>query len=496
MIAFSRWESKPIDLAANQQLTVLLQIQKVPTRLAALEVVGERVCPTDEGMNLGMVWEEARKALAAASWSDTALGLQHTMQRYYRVDYDANVRGGPRDSERVEVHRGGGSQPFIAEQPHLLRAYGYVWEREGTDVYHGPDADVLLHWTFAATHCFAIVEGEDEHEGMSGIEFHPTEDRTLPDIQGTLWVNTETAELDMIEFAYVNLPFLDRRNRLGGEAYFSRLASGAWIVSRWEIRFPILREVMDAGGRGIRRIEVVWGINQVGGETVQVKNVNGGIEYWADQLANVGGVVTFEGDPAPFIPLVVAGSGYTTRTNADGSFEFRTLLDDKYRINTVLLDSLFYEDGLKEVRFRRGRFEAVELEIPTPAKVMREMCRSGSSVERAIVGAMLAGSNRSPVKDEKVRARWTIAGGPDNPAQTGTVETDTDDLGRYVLCRIPFDADVVLTHRSERYIVSDVHLEFDETNAFVTLDGVETKRAMPYPLVRVDLVVQYGPGTR
>ena len=194
VIAYRRWESLPIDLAIYQQLTVLLEIERVPIRLAALKVIGDRVCPSTDGMHLGEVWEEARKALSAAVWSDTALGYQHTMQRYYRTLYD---RTRSSNTERIEVLEGGGSQPFVAEQPHLLGAYGYVWESRGRMVYHGPDADVLLHPSFASTHCFTVVEGKGDHEGMTCVSFRPTDDRALMDIEGTIWVNTETAELDM-----------------------------------------------------------------------------------------------------------------------------------------------------------------------------------------------------------------------------------------------------------------------------------------------------------
>ncbi len=491
VIAYRRWESLPIDIELYQQLTVLLEIERVPIRLAALEVMGDRVCPSTDGMNLGQVWEEARKALSAAVWSDTALGYQHTMQRYYRTVYD---RIQSLNTERIEVLEGGGSQPFVAEQPHLLGAYGYVWESHGLMVYHGPDADVLLHPSFAATHCFTVVEGKSDHEGMTGITFRPTDDRTLMEIEGTIWVNTETAELDMVEYKYVNLPFRDRRNQLGGEVYFSRLSSGAWIVSEWQLRYPLLRHVRDPG-RGGDRYRVVQGVNEVGGETVQVRNVQGGIEYWADQLATVTGRVSIDGVPAPFTPLVVSGTGYRTRSGSDGTFDFMTALDDKYRIMTPTLDSLFFQDGVDEIQFRRGELREVTVDIPSREDVMRRMCRSGSALERAIVGMMTVGEDDEPVDDEKVEARWTVAGGPDNPAQTGTIETDTDKLGRYVLCRIPYDAEVVLTHRSDRYLVDDVHIRFDADLATVSIGGVASSRRMPYQLVRVDLASQYGPGS-
>jgi hypothetical protein len=494
VIAYRRWESRTIDLASHQQLTVLLEIERVPTRLAALEIIGDRVCPSTDGMNLGEVWEEARKALSAAVWTDTALGYQHTMHRYYRTIYD---RTRSLNSERVEVLVGGGSQPFVAEQPHLLGAYGYVWESHGRLVYHGPDADVLLHPSFAATHCFTVVKGDDEHEGMTGISFRPTDDRTLMDIEGTIWVNTETAELDMVEYRYVNLPFNDRRNRLGGEAYFSRLSSGAWIVSEWQLRFPLLLRVREPG-RGGDRYQRVEGINAVGGETVQVRNVQGGIEYWANELATVTGRVLVEGEPAPFTQVVVSGTGYQTRSGSDGTFNFMTALDDEYRINTATLDSLFVEDGIDEVRFRRGELREVTVEIPSGEEIMRRMCRSGSTLERAIVGKLTVRDDDedAPVDDEKVEARWTVTGGPDNPSQTGTIETDTDELGRYVLCRIPYDAEVVLTHRSDRYLVDDTRIQFDEAGARVWLGGVQTQRSMPYQLVRIDLAARYGPGSQ
>ena len=85
--------------------------------------------------------------------------------------------------------------PFESRPAEDLIENGFV-QRDGRDfLYYAPDASVLLSDAFLDTHCFKMVASRNE-EGLVGLGFEPTGDeKSVPDIQGTMWLHPETAEL-------------------------------------------------------------------------------------------------------------------------------------------------------------------------------------------------------------------------------------------------------------------------------------------------------------
>jgi hypothetical protein len=120
-----------------------------------------------------------------------------------------------------------------------LAADGYVLgdEIQGWH-YFAPDEVVLLSDQFAATHCFRLLR-ERERPGEIGVAFEPVPMRTIADIAGALWVDEHTSELREIVFRYVNAGVFSRFEA-GGFTRFTRVPSGAWLVSDWQLRVPLL----------------------------------------------------------------------------------------------------------------------------------------------------------------------------------------------------------------------------------------------------------------
>jgi hypothetical protein len=130
-------------------------------------------------------------------------------------------------------------RPFVSLPGDALSRGGY-WRALPNDsiIYYAPDADVLLSPAFARDHCFGVADGRGERAGLTGLTFEPAAEREVPDVRGTIWLDTRTFELRLVEFRYSRLPVSTSNRNVGGEVQFARVRSGAWIVARWFIRVP------------------------------------------------------------------------------------------------------------------------------------------------------------------------------------------------------------------------------------------------------------------
>ena len=66
----------------------------------------------------------------------------------------------------------GNTAPIRADRdPEDFVEEGYVVQRGEVMTYHGPDPEVLLDSSFAATHCLSIRRDERGHPGEVGVVF-------------------------------------------------------------------------------------------------------------------------------------------------------------------------------------------------------------------------------------------------------------------------------------------------------------------------------------
>jgi len=257
-IGFEDTVSEPFRLDAGERISRHVAVNVRPVELSTVEVRGgEPRCgtPADEALELGRVWDEARKALAGAAWTDR--------QSYYRFDVllfrqELDPDGRPMTEPEYESIRVYGRHPFVSAPPHDL-AYGGWVRRQGQGLkFYAPDAEVMLSDSFLGLHCFRLVRPESTAstaDRLLGIEFEPVPGRrvgrAIPDIRGVLWLDRESAELRALEFGYANLELPVPADPLGGRVEFDHLPDGGWIVQSWEIRTPLaeFRELSRAGRR-------------------------------------------------------------------------------------------------------------------------------------------------------------------------------------------------------------------------------------------------------
>ena len=179
-------------------------------------------------------WEEIKTALDASSVLQRQRFATFQIEKFER-EWSDDLERVIASSSRVELSQW--SRPFSSVEADFLAKEGFVQgEIGGQRQYYAPDADVLLSDVFLSQHCFSLVE-DDNRDDQLGLHFEPIETRTIPEILGTLWVDTTTAELQNLDFRYTNVDGVGD-SESGGLVAFEYLASGAWIVSEWYIRMP------------------------------------------------------------------------------------------------------------------------------------------------------------------------------------------------------------------------------------------------------------------
>lgn len=240
-VGYAAAASPALSLAAGQTAEQALVMEPRLVTLEPLLVTAtQRECTIRPQAEAAVAWEELRKALDATAVAEQR--QSHAFRkRYFRNERSLARRR--RTSSEAWTSPDFSTEPFHATDVDRLAEHGYVEGGVQGDslVFHAPDARTLLSDAFLDHHCFRLRE----RDRSVGLEFAPTAERTLPDVRGILWMDRRTARLRKLEYTYVNLPYANPRDPLGGELEFEQLPDGAWIVRRWVVRMPRLRITED-----------------------------------------------------------------------------------------------------------------------------------------------------------------------------------------------------------------------------------------------------------
>ncbi|HJU88489.1 MAG TPA: carboxypeptidase-like regulatory domain-containing protein [Gemmatimonadaceae bacterium] len=269
-IGVTRVSTPAFSLAQGATLERDVEVATIPAVQPEVRVSGRSHCGTKlaEGPALAELWEDLRAALTA-----TQLTQQQKLLRVKTSVYSRRLdaRGQRVISEERHEKDGMTESPFVAVSPKKLSRSGYV-DSLGADavIYYGPDATVLTSDEFVRDHCFKVIRGEGAERNWLGVEFEPVPRRTLPDVEGVLWVDAASRELRRIDYAYTTHRNLRGNVTLGGRVEFARMPPGTWIVSRWWIRMPQLTLVAGPMLPGVGRTKEpkVVGVQEDGGEVV------------------------------------------------------------------------------------------------------------------------------------------------------------------------------------------------------------------------------------
>ena len=482
-IGYATTWSDHFEIAAGDTVMVDLVARVEAISLAGIEAEGERRCRVrpDEGLAVTRVWDEARKALEAAAW---------TQERgYYRYEMMGIERQMDRENRRVisedRTYGGGYRQtPYVSLPAEELMQEGFARLTPVESVYWAPDAAVLLSDEFLDAHCFRVRRDNNRAPGLIGLAFQPVPGRNLPEISGTLWIDPATSELERLDFFYENLNLPDAllAAPTGGTVEFQALPNGTWIVDSWRIRVPRARVTTNPFTRQAE--SVLDGISVHGGDVLRVHG-NEGTLLQADLGGRIAGVV-FDSLRVGLAGARVYVEGLATEavTSGDGRFELIHLQPGVYSVNFShpYLESYSYVPEPFEVEVVQGATTPAQINFvaPTMTRIASGICsdeerpedrtttaHGNSFANDGILIGQVTDSTGAGLAGTMVRvllrsfdiSRLTVpssAGVAIGVGYSGAV-VPTDRNGYYRACWIPVDIDLRVS-----VVGFDQEVELDE----------------------------------
>jgi hypothetical protein len=447
-IGFEAWESPPFEVGAGEVITREWLIPSMRRDLPTIVVVGETQCVQrlGSGSTVAALWEEIRLALEASeltlSQGDTPLHVREFTREL----------GDSLDVERHWISRAAveAGQPFRSLPPDHLAREGFVEKAGGRANFHGPDAGLLLSDTFLETHCFEARPGEN---GLVGLAFTPVPSRTVPEIEGTLWLDRATSELRTLEFRFVNLtPPLNLAGS-GGRVEYQRLDDGGWIIRDWYIRMPRLaRQQVDTLGRA-NIVVRHQGYLDRGGTAVVTHDPDGVVTHAtlegqvidSTSGAGLGGVRVELHDER--------GEPEVTATDSSGRFSFTTLRSgDQLVVARHPMLGVVGRSATRSVLLSIGDTARVEFGVVPMEAMVRWVC--GNTHDRSGVVGMALGDYEVPVIDLNFRATWLTPAGRTREAR-GRLMPD----GLFGICDLPVDLPIRIEARTRLQVLQAAVVE-------------------------------------
>lgn len=451
-IGYDEETSASLELAADETRIHDVAIRTRAIPLASITVDGKQRCTVRPGSGLRTadVWEEARKALRTAAWTEAEGTI-----RFRAIGYERDL---DRETQRVLDERRTGRQGYTSGSPYEslpaedLAANGYVRPvKDGAWDYFAPDARVLLSDPFLDGHCFELVEHESRPE-LIGLAFRPVSRGRNADIQGALWLDRQSSELRYLEYTYTNLPYPVDSPLIGGKVEFDRLEGGPWIVRSWRIRTPqvaLMRRAFDAMRVNRQSYEVAR-IHEVGAEVQDVVGSEGAsLLAEANSGGSVTGVVYDARGNATVADAEVSlvGTLLDARSGKDGAFELHGVPEGLYqlRVTADTWDLPWLPPVTAELTIREGDTSQVRLRLPEDAAIVSSLCGHAAedTLPGAVAGRVTDATTGMPATGRKIVAVWSqlvvvddgLGLGMRGPWHGTAVVSDGE--GWYLACGLP-----------------------------------------------------------
>ncbi|MCY3701055.1 MAG: carboxypeptidase-like regulatory domain-containing protein [Gemmatimonadetes bacterium] len=472
-IGYVNWVTEPYEVAAGQPLTITVEVPPDPVRLGELrvEVTGSCLDDPSEGAALATVWEEARKALETAVWAEGRGELTFTLREYRRT-LDPRHLTTLETESRTRPHVR--LPPFRSLPARQLTTSGYARLDADSAVFYAPDATVLLSSEFRDTQCFGLERDEVDGEPLLGITFRPRRRRDVIDIEGTLWLDEESAELRRVQIRYRNLPLPRNAQRryIGADLTFDRLPDGPFYVRDWWVRFPIgSRNTRFRAGLSARPDPVLVAYHQVGGTVTDA--FAGGVSFdvgegavtgvlrdsvSGEPLAGAEIVVRDWDDAAAFLPRPQAADvPFSAVTDQAGGFRVPGLPDGVYALGVDHPKLQAAGVRLNETRVvvEDRTSDPLELWTPSGDALFARICPGSSSYGSvgAVVGFVRDADTGLPVPDIEVEVVWRVRRLQGTARAAAVFEQSeyaggvSDERGRFAICGVPLGEPAVLRVR-------------------------------------------------
>ena len=466
-IGYATTFSDYFDLTAADTLSFRMVAAVQAVSLQGIIAEADRRCRVrpGEGLAVTRVWDEARKALSAAAW---------TQERgYYRYEIESIRRElGPAGrkviSENRIYERSYRRSPYVSRPAAELIEEGFARLSANESVYWAPDADVLLSDPFLDTHCFRVNMDENDAPGLIGLEFEPVPGRNLPEIAGTLWLDPATSQLTRLDFRYRNLdlPLALLGGDIGGTVEFRALPNGTWIVNSWRIRMP--RGGTRNNPLNGRILTVLEGLTVQGADVLRVHGDEGTV-LEGDVGGRIAGII-FDSLRAGLegARVFVEGTGIEAVTDRDGRFDLTRLEPGIYSVNFThpYLETFSYRPEPFEVEVVEGAVTPAQVNFaaPTIGRVLGVVCRDdeppdvsaglpwGSALryDGVLVGQVtdeagepLSGATvRVLLREYDVRASDASTVATIIQSRRSGVAVTTNESGHYLACWVPVNTDL------------------------------------------------------
>jgi hypothetical protein len=399
------------------------------------------------------VLEQARTALSAAQLTLSGRNISATTVAYDRTLEPDGRRVTQQSSRTTTAYV---TQPWRAISADSSHRAGFVFVgHDNSTTYFAPSLDILLSNVFVEDHCFRLVNDRKQPDAV-GVAFEPSPDRRkLPEIKGTLWVNRKTAELQRLEYRYVNIGSEQENAGAGGDVAFARLKNGGWAVSRWNIRMPVLEQILRAqnlGGNSARLAAI-----QVSGGEIQLatRAVNGVVDtLWSRPGPVLSGVVVDSagGEPIANARVDLVGATLSGTSDARGRFSIPNVLPGTYSVETRTPELEAIGTAAQSTIAFNDSTASYQIRVPTPAQLIAALCagRTLGPSESAIVGRVYQQGDTLPVAGARVVAEWTVITLHDEHGVVANrdgrkLEGKTAADGSYRLCGVPLSTSITVT---------------------------------------------------
>jgi hypothetical protein len=438
-IGFTPLRTRPRPVGAGETLIENVTLRRVVTRLAALRIETRTSCrrASELDSTVAQVWDDVWAALAS---SDIA-----REQRLVRADVYLYTREVDVASNRVTWEERGiasvlDERPFRTAPAAELVTRGF-WRQSalGAVEFYGLDAGTLISTEFLGTHCFSLVRNDRGGAARVGLAFHPVNSRTPADVEGTLWIDPESRELQQLEFLYTGLQL--RGPAAGGTMRFSRLPSGLIVDDLWTIQHPFEQSRAPGTqrtGRGsapARQVRPGTTVRLAGGfvltDSARVR-----------QFAMVLGRAAQAGVAAEATTVEILGGGQRQVTDSSGAFLFRDILPGTYEMRLIRQgaddEGGFVQHG--ELVLSGGEVARVELTVPDPEAIAAELCpRWRPDLGISPVFGVLRHLNGQPAANYQVEVQWSPPSDSSGVAlgRSGAARMLSDWRGEFVACDVP-----------------------------------------------------------
>jgi len=374
-IGVRQFQSPVLTVGPGETRALDIRLEGVRFELPAVTVSAATPCGTrtaDRG-RIAALWAEASAALTASELSLRDRLFRATIVRYRRLLEPRALT--VRDESR-EVRRSMTEHAFVSFPAESLAVVGYARVLDDGAIEHfAPDARVLLSGEFVRDHCFGLAP---PRETEVGITFQPVRQRRVADIEGTIWLDARSYELQRVVFHYTNFPLPVDDPRTGGEVHFSRLTAGAWYVSRWFMRVPHVEvrpytSVTRDGPRTASQRNVIASFSEVGGRVDPVDRPG---SRTATATLN-GRVVDSTGRAAlPGARVSLVGMARSATTTRDGAFRLDSLPQGNYTLSVE--HPVYARLGLtaveQDLEIGEGTSSITLLQAIDTRQILRQLC--------------------------------------------------------------------------------------------------------------------------